>query len=92
MEYATFSRHLNDSFTTLQNGAPLELRLVECVELPVQPGLARTPFSLIFVGSADRPLTQQIHALSHPATGELGVFLVPIGPGHGGLQYQAVFS
>jgi hypothetical protein len=50
-------------------------------------------YSLVFRGAADRPLGQGTYTLTHPETGEVEVFLVPIGPADDGThQYEAIFS
>jgi hypothetical protein len=73
--------------------APLELQLIEVAELggPAGPS-ARRPFSLIFQQAQNIYLPQQIYRIAHPAFGQLDLFLVPIGPGQGGMRYQAIFT
>ena len=73
--------------------APRELSLLEASSLGnPRPGV-REPFSLIFVDATPQSvLPQQIYLLEHAALGKLELFLVPIGPGASGMQYQAIFS
>lgn len=57
----------------------------------------RTPFALHFHGPTSPVLPQAVRRLTHPALGELEIFLVPLGPsgprGHGGaMVYEAIFS
>ena len=55
-------------------------------------GAPREPFSLLFVGPADPLLPQATYLLTHPALGELPVFLVPVGQDADGVRYEAVFA
>jgi len=50
----------------------------------------RQAFSLLFRSSVLLP--QRTYALSHPALGELALFLVPVARGGDGVQYEAVFN
>lgn len=63
-------------------------------ELPAgAPAPQRRPFSLVFCDRGGAPfLSQRIYAVTHTALGRLDIFLVPIGPGAGGLRYEAVFT
>ena len=51
-----------------------------------------TSWTLVFRGPADQPLEQGVHALTNDSLGEQSIFLVPIGPADGSLEYEAVFS
>ena len=53
---------------------------------------AREPFSIVFKGPAAPVLPQRIYRLEHARLGALDLFLVPIGPGAGGLLYEAIFT
>lgn len=55
-------------------------------------GVARTQFSLLFIGGPTPPLAQGVQELSHPTLGELSLFLVPLGPTAAGQRYEAVFA
>ena len=77
------------------HGAPLALELIEVEDLGVERGATSPrgrPFSLIFRGPAGTYLPQRIYSIEHPTLGRLDLFLVPIGPGQGGMCYQVVFS
>lgn len=52
----------------------------------------REAFSVLFrdAGGAHHP--QRIYPVHHPTLGELGLFLVPIGPDAQGMLYEAVFA
>ena len=52
---------------------------------------ARPPFRLLFRGPAPM-LPQGIHALAHPALGQLALFIVPIAGNEGGFTYEAIFN
>jgi len=49
-------------------------------------------FSLLFYGPNDCNLGQGTFELEHETMGTFPLFLVPIGPDHQGLRYQAVFN
>ena len=79
------------------DGPSVRTELVEATE-SAEPGGAgpegqpRLQFSLVFRGPLEPVLPQATYNLEHAELGALDVFLVPIGPGHGGMQYQAVFA
>lgn len=90
-----FASHQNEDFVLdLENaGQTLKIKLIEVSEIGTpKPQEKRRAFSLVFLGSSDRPLIQKIYHLSHPKMGDLDIFLVPIGPNQKGLQYEAVFN
>jgi hypothetical protein len=49
-------------------------------------------FSLVFLGPMSPFLPQGIYRLTHEKFGDISLFLVPIGPNRGGMQYEAVFN
>lgn len=55
------------------------------------PGM-RKGFSILFKGPESPLLTQKIYSLTHEKLGTLPLFIVPIGPGNGGMLYEAVFN
>jgi hypothetical protein len=89
-----FTPHLDTTFV-IRADERVEVRLVEATEAgrPFQVG-ARMPFSLIFAGPLEPVLPQRIYSFAHPAMGELGIFIVPIGPDEKGtkMRYEAVFA
>lgn len=91
-----FECHAGQSFTiTLAGGEPYPLLLVQVNRWgsasPDPP--SRAPFTLLFHNDRqDAYLPQQIYRLEHPEMGALDLFLVPLGPGPGGMRYEAVFS
>lgn len=88
-----FTPHLGAAFSLVPYGAedaePVSLTLA-CAEASRHTAGGRAAFSLVFVG--EPTLDQAIHTVVHPELGPLGIFLVPIGPGPQGLQYEAVFN
>jgi hypothetical protein len=52
----------------------------------------RQPFTLHLRGPLEPFLPQGVYPLEHPAIADLEVFLVPLGPGDGGMQYEAIFA
>lgn len=69
-----------------------QLQSAEIVEVKRRdhglPG-TRTPFSVILEsGSKDRYWPQGTYMLVHPEHGELALFMVPLGPGGGGMRYE----
>ncbi len=52
----------------------------------------RSPFSIVFRGSAEKIWPQGMYKIEHKSIGELELFLVPIGPDNEGLCYEAVFN
>ncbi len=92
--HTEFETLLNQSFTTgLATDGTLALELIEVLpQTHHDAAAARRGFSLIFRGPAQPVLPQQIHPLLHARTGELPVFLVPIGPDQHGMRYEAVFG
>lgn len=89
----TFEPHVGSSFRAAPSfeGAPLELELTRCVESPhARPD--HPAFSLFFLASGTEHLEQQIFSLSHAEVGEFELFLVPVGPEDGRMQYEAVIN
>ena len=86
-----FAGHLGTVFAAAEVDVALEL--VEVKPLPAHgAALAREPFSLLFRGPRERLLPQATYPLSHPAMGELEIFLVPIAQDAGGTSYEAIYS
>ena len=50
------------------------------------------PFVLTFKGPAQFVLPQQIYRVEHQALGAHEIFIVPIGPGRGGMLYEVIFN
>ncbi len=89
----SFAQHLGDTFRCAGGGDEfVDLKLSEANGLSPQPGQSRAPFSLLFIGPSEPPMEQQTYTLQHEKMGELSLFLVPLGPGEDGFQYEAVFT
>ena len=78
----------------LESLAPIPLTLVSATETgaPRAPEL-RPSFSLIFLGPVSQQyLRQGTYPLAHERLPGLELFLVPLGPQAGRMQYQAIFT
>ena len=86
-----FEARLNDAFRLPMPTGEVALKLAEVSRLGAskRPGGA---FSLAFLAPAGPVLPQAIYPVVHPALGTLEIFLVPLGPGNGGMRYEAVFT
>jgi len=56
------------------------------------PSQERQPFSVELQAHDTENHGQQMYQLSHPDLGDLSLFLVPVGPGDGGMCYEIVFN
>ncbi|GAB3032406.1 MULTISPECIES: hypothetical protein [Oleiagrimonas] len=97
MQLGDFASRVNETFTvSLDQGegnAPFVLVEARPVNAPTtQSGQARDPFSLLFRNEAAILFPQRIYRMHHEATGEFGIFLVPIARERAGFLYQAVFN
>ncbi len=93
---ADFEPFLGQTFTVaLSDGQEYALQLIEVKDGgPAPAPQFRKPFSLLF-GSPhlDAYLPQRTYELNHPQWGAgLLLFLVPLGPQQGLMQYQVVFG
>lgn len=73
------------------DGEVVMLRLDSAENLPAAGG-PRKPFALLFTGTAQIPLNQQIYTLENDSLGQLDIFLVPVGETDGTREYEAVFN
>ena len=90
---------MGDRFRVVpQEGEPFEVVLSSCEETTYgspdewRETARRVPFSLVFVGPADRGVSQQTCAFSHGELGAFDLFVVPLGPTDEGMRYEAVIS
>ncbi|GEM47082.1 DUF6916 family protein [Deinococcus cellulosilyticus] len=58
----------------------------------VLPTSGRRPYSLIFVDSRKRLVPQAIFKVTHPAVGELDIFMVPLQPDARGTVFEVIFT
>ena len=89
----TFEPHVGTHFQSAPSvaGDALELELASCVESPhARPD--HPAFSLFFLAPGGEHLPQQIFTLNHRELGEFELFLVPVGPENGRMQYEAVID
>ena len=90
-----FSPCLHQRFRIhVDGGEPIDTELVEVRALAApddDPG-RRQPFSLIFEGPPDAPLPQGIYRLENETLGELGVFVVTLGPFQEKMRHEVVFA
>jgi hypothetical protein len=92
---STFTELVGEPFRLLlDDGSALDLELVSVPPAPTHPGDAhrRTPFSIVFRGPQEPVLPQRIYRLENESLGPFELFIVPIGPGESGMQYEAVFG
>jgi hypothetical protein len=85
-----FTPHVGRAFEITAGGQATSMRLASAQAIRQRASAPRASFSLVFTGEAS--LGQGIHTVVHPELGALDIFLVPIGPGSQGLQYEAVFN
>lgn len=87
--FEVFRGREGEAFTV--GGVELALSSATTWGHPWGPGY-RQPFTLELVGPAEPWLPQGNYRLSHAEIGELDLFIVPVGPGPGGMHYEIVFS
>jgi hypothetical protein len=95
LQSSDFLPNLHGRFRVLSDGVePIELELTRVTEIRQKSRPeARAPFSLIFLGpSSQQYLIQHTYRLEHERMGALDLFLVPLGPAEGRMQYEAIFS
>jgi hypothetical protein len=84
-----FEPHSGEVFRLSAGGLELKLFEVKRIGQAAREGGA---FSLLFVSPAGPFLPQAIYGIAHPVMGTLELFLVPLGPTHGGNGYEAIFT
>jgi hypothetical protein len=103
-----FAPHLGRAFRIEVQGGTVELKLTEVTALPPprrknavtgeliplgDPAVRAEPFSLLFVGPADRLLPQATYRMTPDSSEQaVDVFLVPIKRDRDGFSYEAVFG
>jgi hypothetical protein len=86
-----FRESLNTKFRLrAETSEPIELELVELTESISTP--KHEQFALLFRGPQNPFLPQMTYHLEHEKLGEFDLFLVPVGRGQNGFQYEAVFN
>lgn len=96
MTISTFRGLEGTTFRLNYGGAtPLDLHLTNVAALPVidaRDGLRAEPFSLEFHSDGSSYALQGTYRLAHDQLGEFDLFIVPLGPADGGMNYQAIFN
>jgi uncharacterized protein DUF6916 len=88
-----FKDRVGETFTAAAGeGRVLTLTLTSVDDLQPGPDAQRTPFSLKFSDEAQDPVPQQTVAMEHAQMGKFDLFVVPLGPGPDGMQYEAIFT
>jgi hypothetical protein len=75
-----------------EEGATVELMLVEAEEKDGGAGAPRAPFSLLFHGPAEPGLAQGTYRFEHPDVGVMEIFIVPLARDEHGSIYEALFA
>jgi hypothetical protein len=89
----TFAPRIGERFhISAGEGSTIDTTLIEATPLGVSARGGRQPFSIIFLGPPSPVWAQRIYRVEHDALGSCDLFLVPIGPRDGGMQYQAIFT
>lgn len=89
----TFAPAVGDTFTVGgEEGATVELLLVEATHQDAGPHAPRPPFSLLFHGPADPLLPQATYRFQHDSLGVREIFIVPLGHDEHGSVYEAFFA
>jgi hypothetical protein len=89
----TFTPRIREPFRLSAGGdQTMDATLIEATALGASRGAGRQPFSIVFLGPAAPVWPQRIYRVEHEALDPLDLFLVPIGPRDGGMQYQAIFT
>ncbi len=89
-----FASQANTTYELWLGDSAMTLTLVDIQPLaaPQNAAQMRHPFSLIFRSTVQLVLPQRIYRLKNAASGEIEIFLVPIGRDASGVTYQAVFN
>jgi hypothetical protein len=89
----TFATRIGERFQiSAGEGHAIAANLIEAAPLGASARGGRQPFSLVFLGPLSPVWAQRIYRVEHDALGSGDLFLVPIGPRDGGMQYQAIFT
>lgn len=92
-----FAALVGQAFEVAVGKGPLALQLVKATEGEElggtgPDGQTRKQFSLVFRGDLEQPLAQGTYRLRHAQLDEIELFLVPLGPDQGSMQYEAAFA
>ena len=89
-----FEPFLETSFRVLGgDGLAFEAELIEVSPMGETVGpTGRQAFSVVLRGPTTETPEQGMYQLEHSEIGNIDLFLVPIGPDHKGMKYEAVFT
>jgi hypothetical protein len=90
---ADFSPYLHSCFRLAAGKSSLELELVEVTD----SGRKRVPesrssFSLLFKGTKEQLLPQQMYRIEHDKLGAMDLLIVPVREDQSGYYYEAIFN
>jgi hypothetical protein len=94
LERPTFAQHLGEIFT-IRRGAldTVDIELIEVSDfLHKDTHPMSESFSIIFRGPRYSPIEQGTYEVEHSVIGTFFLFIVPIYPEEGSLNYEAVFN
>jgi hypothetical protein len=91
-----FAGRIGERFRFRANAdAAMDVELINATVLgspsAVDPG-RRKPFSILFRGPLTPVWQQRIYRVEHDGMGSFELFIVPVGPKNGGMEYEAVFT
>ncbi len=92
---ADFLPQLHQPFVIRLDGiALIELELASVTDLGAAPlPEMRRPFSLLYLGPASNQYLQQgTYRLENEQLGALELFIAPLGPRQGRMEYEAIFT
>jgi hypothetical protein len=91
LPHATFTENLNSDFSILlDETTTVQLVLVEVSDLRERDRYQA--FSILFRGPRESMVPQGLYKIEHGRMGSFDIFLVPVGVGEEGYQYEAVFN
>jgi len=96
----SFQKHVGTVFTVVVGEAEVELKLQEIKDQSHLAGVGpdgnpigiRSPFTLTFSGPKEVPLPQATYTLTHPAMGELALFMKPFHESPEAYYYEVIFN
>lgn len=90
LSYEEFEKLVNKKFRVNGYEEEIEIELYEVSDRKITP--QQEIFSLLFRGSNDKFLPQNMYSLSSEDISDATIFLVPIGQNEAETTYQAVFN
>lgn len=90
---ADFSPFLHSRFRLTVDKISLELELVEVKDIGRKSAPdSRSPFALLFKGTKDNLLSQQMYRIEHDKLEAMDLFIVPIRADQDAYYYEAIFN